>query len=376
MNDYIEKLENLLDQAKKTETGYAKKWLNTLRNYEKVCIFGAGSHGFNWYNILKKYGIKVDCFYDNDKHKWHQEIIDGVHCAPPPNFSEVTQGKTAIVVALREYEELYRQLQHDAGDDVYVGTVDILSFMSNYEYMGDEKKLDDVFQRMLRILELCQDDVSREICCQTFEKWFIDIKTPIAYHGESYFFTEEVQLSDNECFVDAGAFDGDTIRSFKKAISNHYEKIYTFEMDKRNYQSLKAYCDEVSANNADEGSRIEAYNVGLSDHKGTFRYNSNYESATFSEDGNEICEVDTLDHILKDKKVTFLKMDIEGAELSALHGAKNLIQSQKPKLAICIYHSINDFLNIPVYIKELNPEYNLILRHHSNAEAETVCYAY
>ena len=82
-----------------------------------------------------------------------------------------------------------------------------------------------------------------------------------------------------------------------------------------------------------------------------------------------------LDDVLKNKKVTFVKMDIEGAEPQALRGAENIIRTQKPRLAICIYHDLKHLWEIPFYIKNLVPEYKIYLRHHTNLEYETVCYA-
>lgn len=61
--------------------------------------------------------------------------------------------------------------------------------------------------------------------------------------------------------------------------------------------------------------------------------------------------------------------------LSALAGAETIIRMQKPKLAICIYHSPGDMLNIPLYIKKLVPEYSIYIRHYTDMMLETVCYA-
>lgn len=70
-------------------------------------------------------------------------------------------------------------------------------------------------------------------------------------------------------------------------------------------------------------------------------------------------------------------MDIEGAEQRALRGAQQLIRNMAPKLAICIYHRLDDMWEIPMYIKEIVPEYRLSIRLHSkNSFGDTVCYAY
>jgi hypothetical protein len=68
-------------------------------------------------------------------------------------------------------------------------------------------------------------------------------------------------------------------------------------------------------------------------------------------------------------------MDIEGAEIDALYGAKNTIINNKPKLAICIYHSNEHFYEIPLLIHNWVPEYRIYVRHHSYTAADTVMYA-
>ena len=73
--------------------------------------------------------------------------------------------------------------------------------------------------------------------------------------------------------------------------------------------------------------------------------------------------------------ISFMKMDIEGAELRALHGAEKQIRTNRPKLAVCVYHKNEDILEIWNYLRELVPEYRFYLRHHTTAGAETVLYA-
>ena len=68
-------------------------------------------------------------------------------------------------------------------------------------------------------------------------------------------------------------------------------------------------------------------------------------------------------------------MDIEGAELDTLHGAKNMIDIDKPKMAVCVYHRMDDILTIPEYLIRINPEYKLYMRHHNCNITETVLYA-
>ena len=91
--------------------------------------------------------------------------------------------------------------------------------------------------------------------------------------------------------------------------------------------------------------------------------------------GTATTEGVSLDEIVKDEKVSYIKMDVEGSELKALQGAKETIKNNKPKLAICIYHKPEDILDLLTYILELVPEYKLSIRHYTSCMWETVLYA-
>ena len=103
-----------------------------------------------------------------------------------------------------------------------------------------------------------------------------------------------------------------------------------------------------------------------------------FEDAGMKEISEKVLEIPVMpidEAIETGDRVTMIKMDIEGSELEALKGAKQTIQRDKPKLAICIYHKPEDIIEIPCYIKELVPRYRLYLRHYGNGDTETVLYA-
>ena len=74
-------------------------------------------------------------------------------------------------------------------------------------------------------------------------------------------------------------------------------------------------------------------------------------------------------------KVNFIKMDIEGAELAALHGAEITLRQFRPKLAICVYHQLEDFWTIPQFLDGLDLGYRFYLRHFTAYGEETVLFA-
>ena len=106
--------------------------------------------------------------------------------------------------------------------------------------------------------------------------------------------------------------------------------------------------------------------------EGSGRCVRNVEEANGPVQKISVCKIDSLDCC---RDATYIKMDIEGAEWEALHGAEETIRTNNPKLAICLYHSIQDYIRIVAYIHRLNPEYKLFVRHHSTNRSETVLYA-
>ena len=90
-------------------------------------------------------------------------------------------------------------------------------------------------------------------------------------------------------------------------------------------------------------------------------------------------ETITIDDLVSEeklKRVDFIKMDIEGAELEALRGAENTIRQFHPKLAISLYHKLNDLWEIPEYIDSLGLGYKFSLKHVTIHAEETVLFAY
>lgn len=180
-------------------------------------------------------------------------------------------------------------------------------------------------------------------------------------------YIEEFMKYENEVFVDAGGYDGDTTEEFINRYPN-YKKVYLFEPS---YKNLVAAKQRLS------GRRdIDFRAVGLSDANGTLHFNAGAGSAsavTTDKAGDSISVV-TLDEELRNEPITFIKMDLEGWEMNALRGAAQTIKINKPKLAIAVYHAAKDFREIPQYLLSLNPNYQLFLRHYTQGWSETVMF--
>ncbi|OON99195.1 MAG: hypothetical protein ATN35_01770 [Epulopiscium sp. Nele67-Bin004] len=206
---------------------------------------------------------------------------------------------------------------------------------------------------------------------------YLDLDIP------QYFDQEIINLTNEEVFLDVGANDGDTLKIFRNITNNQFKQVICFEPQPEQSKMIENYIEENQLTNVrliNKGAYNKQGSLSFyinEQHPGGSRINHNgTKNENLPENLTEITiEVDAIDNICKDIEVTYIKMDIEGAEQYAIEGAKETILRDKPKLVICLYHSIDDFMKIPFQIKELNPDYKLYLRGYSRMLIEIVCYA-
>jgi len=192
---------------------------------------------------------------------------------------------------------------------------------------------------------------------------------------EPQYFQRDIFLPvKDEIFIDGGAYVGDTVESFIKNFAEkskwrgNYKRVYAWEPDAINISQMRK--------NLCKYKNIEIVPYGMWKEKTELKFFENGNAGSkIAETGTKKVDVDSIDQIHLSDKITFIKMDIEGSEKEALQGARHVIQRDKPRLAICIYHRPEDLYEIPFLIKEFVPEYKLYIRHHSDTFAETVVYA-
>lgn len=155
--------------------------------------------------------------------------------------------------------------------------------------------------------------------------------------------------------IDAGAFDGETARDFLWCGA----KVYSFEMDEKNYQKCKELGDRI-------GFEVEAKGLWFRHEFVDYKKNG-AASSMLTSGGNcqaEMLDLDSWAVARNIEKVDFIKMDIEGVEFEALQGAKRIISTCKPRLAICAYHKWGHLYALQNYIKSLRPDYEFAFRHY------------
>lgn len=208
------------------------------------------------------------------------------------------------------------------------------------------------------------DYLSKRTLCAILSNWaYLDIHCLRNVKSVFPDYWEPDIFPDNkgDVLVDCGAYTGDSIMQYVQMYGDKYHKVYAYEIAQESYTKL---CENMSS--------AKLHDI-ISRYKGTGKTRGElFVDSQDSYSGNHLCqsgssgnrvEVVTLDEDVEDT-ITFLKMDIEGAEFDTLLGCKNTIHKHHPKLAICIYHGYNDIWKIPLLINTIYPNYHFYLRYN------------
>lgn len=180
-----------------------------------------------------------------------------------------------------------------------------------------------------------------------------------------------LKKSEQEVFIDAGAYNGDTSVRFSEWVNKQYKKIYLMEPDPLMFEVSKAYV------NMKKISCVNFVNKAAYSENTSISFTSDSISGSSRVDNSGECKIETItiDDMLDGECATYIKMDIEGVEYEALKGCARTIERYHPKLAISIYHKDSDLWNIPYYLMKNYPEYKFYIRHYTDITTETILYA-
>lgn len=361
IRDYIAKM---LAQRR----NYRDEIINLVAKYPYVIFYGCGEVFRGVLPTWNKYiGRKIDFCCDADESKWGKEIL-GIKCISLHDMRKI-KDQCAIFVTLGQFKpviNLLKSYDFPSVNLVYKYDLEITDFLEHCN-----------LEIMLKSLSITHDVLTDQQSRKVFNAIINRVLNPESDMGimqkvcesDQYFPHQIINLSEHERFVDIGAFDGDTLKEFVDRTHGKFDQIFAFELDAVNFSALKKQVQLIK-----EQKKIKIFNVGIWDTACDINYSVEESQSSVGNGGAE-GHVVTLDDTLGNEKITFIKMDIEGAELKALNGTQNIIKSQKPNLAICIYHDFRHLWEIPLLLKSLVPEYRIYLRHHTNLEYETVCYA-
>lgn len=375
---YLQQLNNAIEYS--LERGSFNS-LNIIENAKNVCVFGLVTYfneAFSSQDMKKKFHVNL--LSDNDPDKWGK-TFESIKCIPP--YELTNYESLVVIIMLGNPVPVEKQLK-DLG----------IQFIYHVNLMLDEimniprsrgwfmKEIDDI----KKVYSLFHDDRSKKIyvngLCNRIAPAFSELTWEELFcDEEQYFYQEYFKFHSNETFVDCGSYTGDTILKFCDIVKK-YKEIWGFELDKDNF-------DQMVSNLKNIDGSIHLHNCGVWNENCVLDYGhgsstnepssgiSLYKTEPSANNLIQQAQVKRLDDVLKSRNVTYIKMDVEGAEMNALLGAEHIIRTQRPRLSVCVYHKVSDFWQIPLLLNKFNHEYKFVLRHYSKTSCEeTVLYAY
>lgn len=174
-----------------------------------------------------------------------------------------------------------------------------------------------------------------------------------------------------ETFIDAGVYDGLGTNKIIKELKN-IKNVFGFEPLKDKFD----YSEIIDIKKLD---RFEIYPKGLWHESKVLGFSLNEAGSNITEysSAQNYIKAINLDEFVKNHnipKIDFIKMDVENAELNALKGGLKTIIKDRPQMAISIYHSLEQFIEIPLFLKAHLKNYSYYLGHYSHGRDETVLY--
>ena len=365
----------------------------------KLVIWGTGVYGKWLLSFLTLLGIKekVCCFCDSFHDDTKSDCIENIPVYSPIKCSSLYHD-AKFIIASDFYEEILNSISKSSYSDIDTFVLDydnkmlekqliyytnppdpkcVVGFNYTWFPIYEKAQKSRELKKMLDYIDAnLADQESRDIIhnrCKTFLTGDLTYIDRNVINRHTYFSQEFYSISNDEILFDCGAFTGDTIEDFVTFTNKKYKKIVAFEPDEKNVKRLNAFI-----NNKIENVVVIQKATGDKNGKVSFLNKGNMFSKIVDvKDSSDELSVDIvrLDNYI-DYHPTLIKMDIEGAELDSLIGATQIIKTQKPKLAICIYHMPFDFYEIPKFLKSLVPEYKFKVRQHEPGFCETVLYAY
>ena len=178
-----------------------------------------------------------------------------------------------------------------------------------------------------------------------------------------YYQNEKTKIDKGDILLDIGTAEG----LFPLVVIDSCSHIYMIEPSQYFFKSLAKTFQEHK-----EKTTLFNFAVGAKNDKVFFNEDSLDGQISNNGISNTSIDVKTIDTLIGENVITYLKADIEGFEYDMLQGAKETIILNKPKIAITTYHKQNNPTEIISLIKSYVPEYNYIVKGIHGEEPKPV----
>ncbi len=191
--------------------------------------------------------------------------------------------------------------------------------------------------------------------------------------ADQYFPRDLVSPAEDEVFVDGGAYTGDTLLDFLKFTEGRFTAYHGIEADSANAARLH---ETVAKLPKELRAKCTVHEVALHDREEMLHFSAaGSTTSRLSVSGAQQVRGQRLDQLMRERRTSFLKLDVEGAEPEVLTGAMKSLRRDQPIAALCVYHYPAHLWSVPLALHEQLPRHRFALRGHGQDGWESVCYA-
>lgn len=377
-------LSESVDDARLRESTAFDRFAGELSS--RIVLFGAGGLGRRTLSGLDRAGIRPLAFADNNSALWGTDI-GGITVLSPEDAALRYANSAVFVISiwgadsLHRYQHSFEQLRQLGCDRIspiaWLAWRYPTLLLPHYaldlpsKLIADKGAVEESL-KLFRDLDSCREYVSQI-------RWRLSgdpgcLSGPV--QEAQYLVSDIARALDNEVVIDCGAYDGDTLRSWLEVRGATFATYFAMEPDPDSRSRLET---NLRALPSDVAERIRVLPYATSNLTGPMSFSaSGLPSASLGSAGDLTVEgirIDDLQSEFEQARPTFIKMDIEGAELDAIEGAANTIRTFQPMLAIAAYHSQNHIWRIPLAVAALSPNNSFYLRPHNEEAWDTIFYS-
>lgn len=321
-----------------------------------IYIYGMGDGAVKILNVFKEYDIQISGIFASDEFVRGHSFM-GFKVMKLSEIEAICDDFVIVLAFAVGRNPMYNNIvELSKRHTLYAPDVPVVvdGTLFTLDYC---KKYENELQTVYNILE---DEKSRQTFSDVINfRLSGKIDYLMDYTTREEVFSDIIKLSDNETYLDLGAYNGDTILEFLETVNYKYDKIIGLEPNIKNFRRLTRNTSTIK--------NLDIYNYASWDKNETLLFSSGagrmstiQENTTGKFKEVQAIPVDSL-FTKQDTLPTFLKMDVEGAEKQAIKGCENIIKNGS-KLAISLYHRNEDIFSIPLQIKELYPNYRFYIR--------------
>lgn len=338
-------------------------WQKLEKCNEPIIMYGTGNGADKVLDVLQSRGISISGVTASNTFV-RNRTFRGYQVMPISYFEELYEKFTVIITFGTSIQDVMDNIYSIAEKHrVLVPCVPVIGTM-----IFDEAFLEENEEKIHQAYQLMADEKSKLVYRGYINFLYAGELSTLKEitSSEEEAFSEILNLTSAETYIDIGAYRGDTVDKFLSFCGGKYKNIICAEPDGKTFLKLTEHCADLE--------NFLAINAAVTGKDGETGFDDAHGRQSHI-GGSKMIPSVSLSTLCAKEIPTYIKIDSEGCEYDILKSSGEFLSNFKPKLNIAAYHKSEDVFQLPLLINEANPDYKIYLRHHPYIPAwDTILY--